>query len=108
MGADYVDAIDGVRVAGACEGGLLDRCGFGTGVPEENLTRVTTAHDEIRVKGRELGRQDIGLCVEDKLGAVVKVHVPYLHQSIRIVWCSRILGVGCQEEFGELGRECKV
>ena len=46
--------------------------------------------------------EDVGLRVEDVLGAVVEVHVPDLDEAIGVMRGGGVFGVGCEDELGEL------
>jgi hypothetical protein len=94
-----------MRVAGAGEGCLLHGRRLGTSVPEQDLARVCAADDEVRMKRGELRRQNIRLRVEDELGPVVEIQVPHLDNTVGIMWCGGVLGVGGEEQLGKLGRE---
>lgn len=100
--ADDGDGVDWVRVAGAGEGGFEDGLRFGAGIPDEDLTAVGTADDEVGVEGGELRGENVGLSVEDVFGAVVEVHVPDLDEAVGVVRGGGVFGVGGEDEFGEL------
>ncbi len=76
--ADYVDGVDWMGVTGSGEGCSLDWGGFGTCVPEQNLSAVCATNDEIGMEWGEFGREDVGLCVEDVFWAIVEMQIPDL------------------------------
>lgn len=76
--------------------------GLGSSIPEQHLTRVRAADNEIRVEGREFGSEDIGLSVEDVLGSVMHMQVPDLDETVWIMRSGGVFGVRGKDELREL------
>lgn len=103
LGADDVDGVDGMGVAGAGEGRALHGVvAARPRVPEEDLARVGAAEDEVGVEGRELGGQDVRGRVEGVFGAGVHVRVPDLEEARGVIRGGGVLGVRGEDQFGEL------
>lgn len=105
LGADDVEGVDGMRVAGAHAGqrGALNRVRMaGARVPEEDLAAVGAAEDEVGVEGGEARGEDVGGRVEDVFGPGVHVEVPDLDETAGRVGFRGIFGVGGEDQFGEL------
>ena len=81
LGTDYVDAVDrvGVAEAGTCQRRLLYWMvcrGSASCIPEQDLTAVSPAEDEVGMEGRELGSQYVRVGLEDIFGTRWHVRVP--------------------------------
>lgn len=90
LGADHRERIDWMGVATSGQRGLEDGQGLGASVPEDDLTRIRAADDVGGVEVREHNGQDVGLGVEDELGAFEKVKVPDAGDAVGFIDCHRV------------------
>jgi hypothetical protein len=91
-----------MRVTRTSERRLLYWSGLGPSIPEQHLTRVRAADDEIRMERREFSSEDIRLSVENILGTIVHMQIPDLDKTVWIMWSGRVFGVRCKDELREL------
>lgn len=80
--ADDLETVDWVGMACCAEWTLENGKLFGACVPDEDLATVCPADDDVRVEGGECYGEDVRLSVEDELGSIEEVEIPYEHKAI--------------------------
>ena len=97
-----VNAVHWMRVAVPGEWRLLYGRLFGASIPQQDLSAVRPAQDEIRVEGREFGAEEVGGGMKRVFGTGGHVLVPNENKAWRSRRRGGVFGVGGEEEFGEL------
>ena len=81
---------------GTCEGGFLHRHRrFGACIPKKNLPAIRTAENQRRMKRREFSGKNIGGAVEGVFRPGMKMHVPDLKKTRRVLWRRGVLSIRC-------------